>query len=383
MAMPQSKTPTVVQVLTGLDPGGIGQGVVDLAIALACEGWRSLVVSPATTEPRVGQLEGAGVQHITLPVDSKHPATVLRNHRALVELIRTERIDLVHALTRLPAWIARSATRRTGCAYVTSVHSVFRRQNRLKHLYNTSMVSGDRVIAVSQFIAEYVRTTYRIDPTRLRVVDRGADLAVFDPAQVAAAEIAALRKLWRLPEGLPVLVVPGRVGEGKGQHLVIEALGQLPTRNFRCLVVGDAQTRTEYRRSLEEQIRRWGLSEQVQLTGHRSDMPAVYALADLAICPSIKPEAFGRVVAEAMAMGCPVIASAHGAPKDIVLPGVTGWLAAPNDVPALAAAIGEALALPSAVRTGLGERGMDRARTHFSSERMCRDTMAVYRELLS
>ncbi|HYE78197.1 MAG TPA: glycosyltransferase family 4 protein [bacterium] len=373
--------PTVLQVVPALEPGGVSRGTIEVAAALVDAGWTALVASSGG--PGVKELEAVGGRHVTLPLQVKNPFLMWRNAGPLADLIRRERVDLVHALSRAPAWSAYWAARRTRRPLVTSFHAIYKEDAFYKRQYNSVMVRGDRVIAVSGYIGHYIHDHYGLDGDRLRVIERGADLRIYDPSQVAPERVEALRQRWQLPEGMPVISLPGRLTARKGQRVLIEALASLPHRHFHCLLIGDEQGRNEYRSSLEEQVAYHGLQDHVTFTGHCADMAAAYLLSNLVISTTTVPEAFGRVVTEAQAMGCLVIASDHGGPKDTILPGETGWLTPPGNPAALAAAIVEALALPPTRRTAMVELARDRVRTLYSSERMCRDTLQVYRELLS
>ena len=164
--------------------------------------------------------------------------------------------------------------------------------------------------------------------------------------------------------------------------MLIEAIALLGRTDLRCLLVGSDQGRRGYRRELERLIGKRGLDGVVHIVDHCRDMPAAYMLADVVVSASLDPEAFGRVVVEAQAMGRPTIATDHGGARETLLPGETGWLTTPGDVQALVAALDSALALDGEARTALAARAMPRVRDEFSTETMCAHTLAVYRELL-
>ena len=111
-------------------------------------------------------------------------------------------------------------------------------------------------------------------------------------------------------------------------------------------------------------------------------MPAAYMLADAVVSASRDPEGFGRVIAEAQAMGRPVVATDHGGARETVVPGVTGWLVQPRDPAALAAAIREVLSLTADDRQRLARRAIANIAAGFTRELMCARTIAVYQELL-
>jgi glycosyltransferase involved in cell wall biosynthesis len=169
----------------------------------------------------------------------------------------------------------------------------------------------------------------------------------------------------------------------KGQSLLIEALGRIDDKRICCLLVGGGDVdRPGHRRRLTRQIEELGIGRQVRMTGECRDMPAAYMLADLVVSASIRPEAFGRVIVEAQAMGRPVIAADHGGARETVLPGKTGWLVPPGDADALRQAIHDALALSADQRDQMSQDCREHIQRNFALTGMCAATLDVYRELL-
>ena len=376
----ESRPRTVLQVLPALETGGVERGAVDIATAVAAAGWRALVASSGGAMVR--ELVRAGAEHVTLPLARKSPFALRANVAPLAALIESEGVDIVHARSRAPAWSAYEAARRTGRPFVTTFHGTYNFGNALKRWYNGVMARGDRVIAISDFIADHVRRNYGVGDERLRMVPRGIDLEVFDPARVNSERIVQLAGKWRLPDGVPVVMLPGRLTRWKGQTALIDALTILGRRDVCCLLVGDDQGRRGYRKELERRIRTRGLDGVVRIVGHCDDMAAAYMLADAVVSASLDPEAFGRVAVEAQAMGRPTIVTDHGAARETVLAGETGWLTPPGNAGALARALEEALALDADARETLASRAMPRVRAKFSKQAMCDRTLAIYRELL-
>lgn len=372
--------PVVLQVVPRLVTGGAERGAVDVAVALAAAGGTSLVASAGG--PMEYELKRGGVRHIKLPLDTKNPFALYRNVTRLASVIRTYGVDIVHARSRAPAWSAAAAAKRCGCHFVTTFHGTYNFSNRLKRAYNAIMTKGELVIANSDFIAGHIRENYKMDPARLRVIRRGIDLERFDPQRVSAERVIQLANRWRLPDDVPVVLLPGRLTRWKGQTLLIESLTRLRDQPFLCVLAGSDQGRSGYRAELERLVERHDLGSRVFLPGHCEDMPAAYMLADVVVSASTDPEAFGRVVSEAQAMGCPVVASDHGGAREQIIEGRTAFLFAPGDAEALAAALRRALALSAAERELLSLEARTHARANFSKAQMCAATLGVYRELL-
>ncbi len=373
--------PTVLQVLPALQTGGVERGTCDMAAALMDAGWRAVVASAGG--PMVRELERAGAVHVSLPLDTKNPVAVWRNAARLADLVAAWRVDLVHARSRAPAWSALWACRRAGVPLVTTFHGTYNNQNALKRHYNGIMTRGARVIAISDFIAEHVRVAHGCPPERIRVIPRGVDIRSFDPEAVRPERIIKLARDWRLADGLPVVMLPGRLTRWKGQTVLIDAMARLGRRDVQAVLVGADQGRTAYRAELEASIGRLGLDGIVRIVDHCTDMPAAYMLADVVVSASTDPEAFGRVVAEAGAMGRPVIVSGHGGAREIVLDGRTGWLTPPADSSALAEALAHALGLSLESRRELAAAAIAHVRARYTKAEMCAATIAVYSEVLA
>ena len=375
------RRPVILQIVPRLDIGGAERGTVDIARAVVEAGGTALVVSEGGTLET--ELLRAKARHIVLPVASKSPYTIQRNIGRLVDLIRAEDVDLVHVRSRAPAWSALSAARRTGRPFVTTFHAPYNAGGSLKRRYNSIMARGDRVIAISEFIARHVRETYGVGEDRLRRIHRGVDIVGLDPSAVSSERVASLAARWNLPDGVPVVMLPGRLARWKGQHVMIEAMAQLGRQDVVCLLVGVGAGHEGLRRELEQDIAARGLQGRVVPIDGCQDMAAAYRLADVVVSASTDPEGFGRIAVEAQAMGVPVVATNHGAALETVEAGVTGWLVPPGDPLALAQAVGAALDLDEEARVRLAAIARARVVEHFSRARMCAATLAVYRELLA
>jgi glycosyltransferase involved in cell wall biosynthesis len=378
-AAPTGRPPAVLQIVPSLVSGGAERGTVELAAALVEAGWISCVASSGGALER--DVIRVGATHLTLPLASKNPLVMRRNTKALVQLIRQLRIDLVHARSRAPAWSAWAAARATGCHFVTTFHNAYGSRAALKRRYNSVMARGERVIAISHFVADHAATVYGIGRDRLRVIPRGVDLASFDPTRIGAPRIIELARQWRLPDNAPVVMLPGRLTRWKGGLDLIAAIAALGRRDLCCVLVGSEQRRG-FRKELDAAIEGRGLGDLFRIVGECPDMPAAYMLAGVVVSASRDPEGFGRVVVEAQAMGRPVVATDHGGARETIVPGVTGWLVPPCDPGALAAAIGEALSLGAKERECLAQRTIAHVAAHFTREAMCARTIGVYEELL-
>lgn len=370
-----------MQVLPELVTGGVERGTIDVALAQQAAGFRALVCSQGG--PMVRELEDAGVEHFELPLATKNPLKIAWNNRnRLVSIIEAEGVDLVHARSRAPAWSAYRAAQITQTPFVTTFHGTYNFSNALKKYYNSVMTRGDIVIAISGFIRKHIECNYQMDASRIRVIPRGIDIDYYNTDAVTSERIRKLSNQWDLPEGGPIVMLPGRVTRWKGQLLLLRAVAELESGPVRCVIVGDHQGREAYVQEIRALAKELGLEQQVHLVGGCSDMPAALMLADVVVSASIDPEAFGRVAVEGQAMRRVVIAPDHGGASEQIIDGATGLLFKPGDVKDLTNKLERALSLSPRRREELGQAGQNNIRERFTKPSMCAATLAVYRELL-
>jgi len=374
----------VLQIIPALDAGGAERTTIEVAGALAREGLAALVASQGgRLEPDLAKAGGALIR---LPVAAKNPVAILANAFKLARIVRARNVKLIHARSRAPAWSAFMAARMTGVPFVATYHGIYNARSALKRLYNSVMARADAVIANSEWTAAHIQDEYGFAPKRLAVIPRGVDLALFDPGGVAPERVATLRASWKAADGMRIVLLPGRLTRWKGQHVFVEALSQLAERGALagvCAVIaGDPQGRDDYAAGLADAIVENALADVAMIAGHVADMPAAYLAADIVVSASTDPEAFGRVAAEAQAMGRAVIATDHGGARETVLPDVSGLLIPPGDAAALAGALGTLLARDADALAAMGAAGRRHIATGYTVERMCADTLLLYRALI-
>ena len=363
---------TVLQMLPALEGGGVEKGTLELAAGLVAAGHRSLVMSAGGR--LVSRLTGQGSEHFSWRIDRKSPFTLLKA-RALRAFLREQRVDILHARSRMPAWVAYRAWRGMPGDrrphFVTSVHGLYS-VNR----YSRIMTRGERVIAVSDAAARYVTDNYRNFPaSRLRIIERGIDSKVY-PFGYKPGD-AWLQRWYRdFPFLLErqVLTLPGRITRLKGHRDFIELMRRLietGTPVYGLIVGGEDPKRAGYADELRGLIRRHGLSGHITFTGHRMDLRDIMAVSNVVLSLSSRPESFGRTAREALSLGVPVVGYDHG--------GVGDTLAAA--FPQGRVPVGDPDALEARVRRVL-ESPPDLSPPRFPSvQDMIDRTLALYGEL--
>lgn len=380
-----------MQIIPRLDTGGAELSAIEINSAVVAAGGRSIVVTEGGRMAD-GVIEGGGELQI-MRTGTKNPFRILRNVSNIRLVAMLEGVDLIHARSRAPAWSGMIAAHQAGIPFVTTYHGAYAEKSRIKNLYNSVMARGDMVIANSHYTSRLIQSRYGTPEARIRVIHRGVDDAQFDPAKVSAARRDAMRSKLGLMPGQKMILQAARLTNWKGQLVLIEAASRLvqsgKLNDAVVVLAGDAQGRDEYVSRLETDIARLGLAGKVRLAGHVDDIPAALAVAWVAVIASTEPEAFGRSVTEAAAMGCPAIATDIGAPPETVLAPpatsydqATGWLVPPGDAAQLSLRLEQALALTTSARAALGGRARAHVLRNFSLRSMKHATLATYDKLL-
>lgn len=304
---------TVVQMLPALESGGVERSTLEIAAALVESGHRAWVISAGGR--MLPQLLATGAQHVRMQIGRKSPRA-LSYVPALRRLFVDLRADVVHARSRLPAWLGRWALGTLPEAvrprWVTTAHGL-----NSPSRYSAIMASGERVICVSHGVREHLLRHYRrVDPQRLRVIARGVDLAQFP--RTAAREPARRWIAVRHPQlggAGPLLLLPGRGTRLKGHVDALRLLSGLRAGGVdaRLWLAGAQQAgRAAYLDQLWQLARQWEVADALAITPATDELARAYAGSDLVLQLSRKPEAFGRTVLEALAVGRPVLGWDHG-----------------------------------------------------------------------
>jgi len=374
--------PVIVQILPALNRGGVERGTVEVADAIVKNGWKSVVISNGGL--LTSQLKRVGATVYEVPVHRKNPFLWGSARRQVKRILQQEGADIVHVRSRAPAWIALPAANSLGIATVSTVHSKFAPANIFKKIYNGKMLKADRVIAISHFVENEIFTHYGKSGVaeKLSVIHRGVDLGMFDPKAVNQQRIIAEADRLGLPDDKSIIMLPARATSWKGHEILIQALAQLSDKDAILMLLGIEDGPPAYAEKLRTMAVRYGLGGRVRIGAGSRDMPAALMLADVVAMPSIKPEPFGRVAIEALAMGRPVVAFRHGGAVESIDEGRTGWLADPLSVGSLAEALQTALSLTPRKRRALAKDARQQMTDQFSKDMMCERTLAVYKSLL-
>lgn len=303
---------TVLQVLPALDSGGVEQSTLEISAALVAAGHRSVVASAGGR--LLPALVGDGAEHHLLALGRKSPAALPAALR-LRRLLRSLRPDIIHARSRLPAWLAWWALRGLPAGrrprFVTTAHGL-----NSPGRYSAIMARGERVIAVSATVRDWLLRHYPVDPARIQVIPRGIDPARWHcAADAAAGRRAELERRHPALAGRRLLLLPGRGTRLKGHAEAIDLLAGLVAAGSDAALLlqgAEGSGRPGYLDALRARAGRLGVGDRLVVAPSSDDIVATMACADLVLQLSSRPEAFGRTVIEALALGRPVLGWAHG-----------------------------------------------------------------------
>ncbi|NTV29838.1 MAG: glycosyltransferase [Candidatus Omnitrophica bacterium] len=354
----------ILQILPELNVGGVERGTFDLARYLVSQGHRSVVVSNGGS--LVPLLEAQGTKHYQLPVHLKNIFTAWNCVKELERIIREEEIDIVHARSRVPAWIAYFATRNSNAEFVTTCHGY----------YSTSPFSrvmgwGKIVIVISEIIGRHMIEHFGVQPENIRLIHRSVDLDKFPFRERQPGQSSF------------TVVIVGRITPLKGHVYFLKAMAKVIRQRpyIRVRVVGDSPAgKDAYKDSLLLLTKRLGIEDRVEFMGNRSDIPQLLQEADALVLSTVTQEAFGRVLIEAQAVGVPVVATKVGGVLDIVEHEKTGLLVLPKDPDGMAGAILRIMNEPKLVGE-MVRNARRRVEERYTLEQMASRTVEVYEEL--
>jgi glycosyltransferase involved in cell wall biosynthesis len=303
----------VVQILPELNAGGVERGTLEIADHLVRNGHEALVISNGGR--MVSALEKLGARHVTMPVHRKSLLSLMQVRR-LRRLLEKERPDILHIRSRVPGWIAYLAWRgmnpQTRPRLVSTVHG-FYSVNR----YSAIMTKGERVIAVSNSIRDYICQSYpSTNPEIIRVIHRGVAPKDFSHGYQPSAEwLNKWQTEYPQLAGKKILLLPGRITRWKGQEDFIRLIAALRAvaTDAHGLIAGETHKKKRgFLTELRQLAAKLGVGDSVTFLGHRNDLREIMAISDIVYSLSRDPEAFGRVSLEAMGISRPVIAFNHG-----------------------------------------------------------------------
>ena len=374
-----TKKIAVMQVLPHLNSGGLVSGAVEVARELNNNNFKSVVVSSG------GYKENELLRYNSLleilPVHSKNIFSILQNKKKIIELAIKHNISLIHARSRAPAWSAYWAAKELNLPFVTTFHGTYGTNSLFKKKYNSIMLKGDAIIAISKFIKKHIEDEYNLK-RNVHIIARGVNVDIFSPKKVTSARLVNAAKKIKMESDDKIVLLPGRLTNWKGHKLAIQAISKLKIENFKLVIIGDVQGRDNYKNELIKLASSLKVGNRVIFIDHTRDLPAYLMLSDLVLSCSTKPEAFGRTVLEAQAMGRPVIAFNHGGSIELIKDNQNGTLCKVADINDLVRNIEKNLNLSPYKRKVLANKSTANVRKKYLTSFMSEKTLKLYKKLI-
>ena len=310
----------IAHLVPAMDQGGVERGIVEMNRAYVAAGHENTVVSAGGRLD--AQIVADGGRTVKLDIKSKNPLTYFGRAFALRRVLAELSPDLAVVPSRVPGWLFAFANRTLRLPLVSFAHGL----NSVSR-YSRIMTAGEVVVVPSQCVADWLHNGYGTPYSKMRVIPRAVDAVRFDPAAIDRSFCAAKAREWGV-EGRFVVMALGRITQLKGYDTLIRATALLAREmpDILAVIVGEAEKlRLEYAASLEKLVDSLGMRRHVIFAGPQTKAPECLSLAGVVVSANTrKPEAFGRSMTEALAMGRPVVATRFGGALDIVEDGVNG-----------------------------------------------------------
>jgi len=356
----------ILQIVPELNVGGVETGTLELSASLVKLGHKAVVISAGGQ--LVDELKSCGALHYQLAVQKKSILSIIKMIPRVAEIIEREKIDVVHARSRVSAWIAYFACRRTGKIFITTCHGYYR-----KHFFSFVMGWAKQVIVISNVIGRHMIDDFAVPRDRIRLIPRSVDLDKFkylDPQDKRRKEFN--------------VGIIGRITPIKGHLHFVKAMAlvyrSLP--HLKIWIVGDAPPHKQnYKEQVEVLVKRLGLWHCTEFLGNQRDVPAVMAHLDVLVLATTTHEAFGRVIVEAQASGVPVVATRVGGVIDIIDDDKTGILVPPADSRSMAEAVIK-ISKEKHLARRLSEAAYEKLKEKYNLQLMVDRTLEVYKEAL-
>jgi len=338
---------------------------MELSRELVKQGFTSIIISHGGK--LVEQIEKDGGLHVKLDVCSKNIFTAPFRILKLYQTLKTLSPNILHVRSRVPAWMVFFANAFLHIPVVSTVHGF----NSVS-FYSRIMTCAHHVICVSNSIKTYIQKHYDTPESNITVIPRGIDLEKFNPDKVDATFITQFKQQFLLEDKWIISTV-GRITQLKDLETFIEAIAILAQEfpNVVGLIVGGVrEDKQSYFASLQRLVVSLHVKKHIHFCGSSDKVAEIYALSDVVVSSSKKPESFGRSVAEAIALDTPVVATNHGGVLDIVQEGINGYLTIIGDAKDLA----HKLILANQVKS----YGYVYIKENFSLEKMVQLNIEIY-----
>ncbi len=370
-----SRKLTIVQLLPEMDNGGVEMVTLDFGSFLAAKGHRSIVISKGGR--LVPELIKNGSEHIPCDYIGEKSPRCLKYIPWFRKFMLKEKVDVLHLRSRLPAWIGYLAWKSIPVNKRPLLIATFHGFYSI-NAYSAIMTKAQKVIAISNVIADHIKKEYHTPENRIKIIYEGIDENKFDSDAIDNKRLDAIQNKWGLDKSGPlVILLPARITRLKGHDIFVESLSLIRSLNWVAVCAGSSDLKSSYLDDLKAMVLKKGLKNRILFPGNCEDMPAAIKLSDIVVSSSCEPESFGRVSVEAQSMNKPVIATAHGGSVETISHNKTGILVKPGSAEDMSYAIKKVIENKE-LYAALSSQGRFRVMAMFTKKVMCEKTLALY-----
>lgn len=379
-----SENKNILMVASSVERGFIDKNVIDIATALKENGFNVSVVSAGGK--MVKELRKEGVNHYLLPINSKDFFVIRRNIKKIAEIVKLDKIDLIHTFTPYSSFYGFKISKMTKVPYITSFLKIYKKsfwpftKKRINYLSR-----GKLVIVPSEYMASYVQITYKVSNEKIAIVPQWVDTDRFNPHNISAERIISTASDFRIPEDHFIVTTVGKLEKARGQALLVNAIAKLPKeiRNkMRVVIVGSFKEHRRYKWELESLAKKLGVDDLVQIAGETSDIPALLMLSDVYVATNIEPKASMVTMLEAESLGRPIIASNVGATPEYIFDETTCKIFDTKNLESLVDAIVWSMKITEEERTEISQKLSTNVRLNFAKNTVPQKIVNIYKCLL-
>tara|TARA_Y100000741_G_scaffold167840_1_gene127039 strand:- start:381 stop:1511 length:1131 start_codon:yes stop_codon:yes gene_type:complete len=371
----------LMQILPSLNSGGVEQGTIDLANHIAKKETKNYIVSNGGR--MLSYLNKKHVTHFNLPVHSKNFFKMPFLAKKINNLVKTHNINILHFRSRAPAWMLPYINKKN-LTTVSTFHNVYGTENLLKRTYNKALGKTDYIIAISKYVREEIINHYNIDPNKIRIINRGIDIDFYNPKIINEKNFINFIRKNNIEDEKKIILFPGRLTRWKGQFEFLDIIEAFQNKPYHFYFVGDDKNKN-YKEKLIAKIKKKNLYNNCKILGHlnNEDLKMMYSCADLVISMPLKPEGFGRIIAESLAMKKIVLAYNFGGAKNQLEKLDDLYKINKRDKKLLTDKINHILNLPLENFETIKEHSRNHVLNYFSKQQMLENYTNLYEEIIS
>ena len=369
----------LMQIVPSLQSGGVEQGTVDLSNYLASLKIRNFIISNGGN--LLSYLNKQYVEHNILPVHSKNFFKMPFTAKKVNNLIKKSEINILHLRSRAPAWMIPYLAK-DNLKIVSTFHNVYGHENIIKKIYNKKLSKVDKIVAISSYVKNEITNLYKINPDKIKVINRGIDINFFDQDNINQEFFINFLKKNNISPDNKIILFPGRLTKWKGQIEFLNIVSALKDKKIIFYFIGDDKN-TSYKNKFINEINKKNLNNVCRVLGNLNseELKIMYKCSDIVISAPLKPEGFGRIISESLAMKKIILAYNYGGAKDQIDKLDDLYKLNPGQLNELKNRILKVLEMDQVTINNLGNIAREHVSKNFSKNLMLESYYNFYQEL--